>query len=218
MADYTTQFSCRLDTGSADNAARAVRLFAAYERLMTRLNDIACFEVETDPMEGSPGGIWIHDGDGMGDPDHVINYVLACARRLKLKGCWGFSWSYGCSRPILDAFSGGACVLDLGTGEIVGDLHCGDWIDEMIRSVKRFMIYSPNEAQMGQGGGYWSNDDGWTDLDNATIFQWSERKGFGLPASLGSDADWLEIDADGTPVSRIHLPGEADPVKLETAP
>ncbi|MDD2862925.1 MAG: hypothetical protein PHI71_17915 [Acidiphilium sp.] len=216
MADYYTRFSCRLDTGSTKNAARAVRLFVAYERLMARQDDIVCFEVETDPMEDSPGGIWIHDGDGMGDPDHVINYVLACAKRFKLRGRWGFSWAYVCSRPVLDAFSGGACVLDLGAGEVVGDLHCGDWIDEMIQAGKRFMIYSPNEAQTGQGGGYWSNDDGWVDLDSATIFDGSERKTFCLPASLGSDADWIDIDGDGTPASEIHLPADADRPKIET--
>ncbi|MEE3504004.1 hypothetical protein [Acidiphilium acidophilum] len=91
MADYSTRFSCRLDTGSTGNAARAVRLFAAYERLMARHGDIVCFEVESDPMEVSPGGVWIHDGDGMGDPDHVINYVLACAKRFKLRGRWGLA-------------------------------------------------------------------------------------------------------------------------------
>ncbi len=218
MADYSTRFSCRLDTGSTGNAARAVRLFAAYERLMARHGDIACFEVETDQMEDSPGGIWIHDGDGMGDPDHVINYVLACAKRFKLRGRWGFSWGYDCSRPILDAFGGGACVLDLGAGEVVGDFHCGDWIDEMIQAGKRFMIYSPNESQMGQGGGYWSNDDGWVDLNSATIFDWSERKTFCLPASLGNDADWVDIDGDGTPGLEIHLPADADRPKIGTVP
>ncbi|MGC9272100.1 hypothetical protein [Acidiphilium sp.] len=218
MPDYLTRFSCRLDTGSTDNAARAVRLFAAYERLMARHDDIACFEVEADPMEDSPGGIWIHDGDGAGDPDHVINYVLACAKRFKLRGRWGFSWGYDCSRPILDAFGGGACVLDLGTGEIIGDLHCGDWIDEMIQAGRRFMIYSSNEDQMGQGGGYWSNDDGWVDLDKATIFNWAERKRFELPASLGNDADWVEIDSNGPPSAEIHLPADAARAQIGSVP
>ena len=149
MADYSTRFSCRLDTGSTENAARAVRLFAVYERLMTRHGDIACFEVETDQMEDSPGG---------------------------------------------------------------------DWIDDMIQAGKRFMIYSPNEAQMGQGGGYWSNDDGWVDLDSAAIFDWSERKTFCLPASLGSDADWVEIKSAGTLNPEIHLPAEADQPKIGTVP
>ncbi|MDD2878323.1 MAG: hypothetical protein PHT60_14075 [Acidiphilium sp.] len=218
MADYYTRFSCWLDTGSTDNATRAMRRFAAYERLMERNYDIARFEVEADPMEDSPGGIWIHDGDGAGDPDHVINYVLTCAKRFKLRGRWGFSWGYDCSRPILDAFGGGACVLDLGTGEIIGDLHCGDWLDKMIQAGKRFMIYSPNEDQMAQRGGYWSSDNGWVDFDSATIFTWSARKTNGLPASLGNDADWIEIDADGNPRGENHLPVDADPAKMGTTP
>jgi hypothetical protein len=55
---------------------------------------------------------------------------------------------------------------------LCGDFHCGDWIDEMIQAGKRFMIYSPNEAQIGQGGGgYWSNYDGWVDL------VWRDKQG-----------------------------------------
>lgn len=100
--------------------------------------------MKADPTEASPGDIWIHDDDGAGDPDHVIDYVLACTKRVKLPGRWGFSWAYVCSRRVLDAFSRGGCVLDLGSGEVIGDLHCGDWIDELIRAGKRFMIYSPN--------------------------------------------------------------------------
>lgn len=155
MPDYLTKFSCRLDTGSAANAERAVRRLAAYQRLIdTRRTDIdyPCFSVEADPAEDSPGGVWIHDGDGMGDPDHVITAVLHYAKLFDLRGRWGFSWSHDCSRPALDAFGGGACVLDVGSRTVIADLDCGGWLDDMIRAVMRFMIYSPTEAQMGQGG------------------------------------------------------------------
>jgi hypothetical protein len=215
MPDYTTRFSCRLDTGSTAMAARARRRFAAYQRLVNLTDDQVCFEIEADPMEDSPGGIWIHDEDGMGDPDHVIDFLLASARRLGLKGRWGFSWSYGCSRPVLDAFSGGACVLDFGAGTIIGDLNCGEWIDEIIQSAKRFIIHAPGEAEAGQGG-YWSNAHGWSSLDQATIFTWSERKTFGLPASVGDDADWIEIG--DTPEGTIHLPETVARGILEAVP
>lgn len=99
MADYITLFSCRLDTGSGANAARAIRRYKALERLMARQDDVPRFEVAVDPAEGSPGGIWIHACDGFGDPDHVIDYVSTLALRLKLSGRWGFDWSHSCTRP-----------------------------------------------------------------------------------------------------------------------
>jgi hypothetical protein len=37
MPDYTTRFSCRLDTGSTAMAVRAVRRFAAYQRLVCQI-------------------------------------------------------------------------------------------------------------------------------------------------------------------------------------
>ena len=63
----------------------------------------------------------------------------------------------------------------------------------------RFLIFSFSEASTVSGdegdqsdvGGYWSNQDGWTTLDNATLFSEEERAVFTLPLSSGNDSTWL---------------------------
>lgn len=37
---------------------------------------------------------------------------------------------------------------------------------------------------------YWSNELGWTDIKNATVFTWLERKEFNLPEG---DCGWVRI-------------------------
>lgn len=53
------------------------------------------------------------------------------------------------------------------------------------------VIYSPNEAACGNGGGFWSNEDGWTDLENATEFEKADVIKLTLPLSSGGDAQWF---------------------------
>ena len=78
MADYFTHFSCLLDVGTPDNAARALDLF----------NDL-CAEgaAEDPPSDGfllsldpahRGSNLWMRD-DGTGDPQCVIDFVLRCA-------------------------------------------------------------------------------------------------------------------------------------------
>jgi hypothetical protein len=63
--------------------------------------------------------LWIHD-DCSGDPERVIAFVLLCAEQFDLKGLWGFEYANTCSKPRLDAFGGGAHVIDLGARKKVG--------------------------------------------------------------------------------------------------
>lgn len=49
------------------------------------------------------------------------------------------------------------------------------------------VIFSPSE--MREGAGFWSNDLGWTDLENATVF---DSPDYTLPMSSGEDARWME--------------------------
>lgn len=52
-----------------------------------------------------------------------------------------------------------------------------------------WVIYSANTASAsGNGAGYWSNDDGWTTLEGATLFADEEK--VNLPITIGSDASW----------------------------
>ena len=127
MADYFTHFSCLLDVGTPENAARALDL---YNRLSKEGAS------EEPPSEGfllsiqpEHGGsqLWIRD-DETGDPEHVIQFVKRCAAAFGLTGLLGFQYANTCSRPRIDGFGGGAHVLDLASGETVDWIYSGSWL------------------------------------------------------------------------------------------
>ena len=78
MADYFTHFSCLLDVGTPENAARALDLY-------NRLSEESASEEP--PSEGfllsiqpEHGGsqLWMRD-DVTGDPERLIQFVNRCA-------------------------------------------------------------------------------------------------------------------------------------------
>ena len=128
MADYFTHFSCLIDVGSPDKAARALALFHDLRAADQDADDpeVAGFDlVRQDAPEGS--SLWIHD-DGNGDVEAVICFVLRLAEELDLTGPWGFQYSLTCSRPRLDAFGGGAHAIDLGARKSIGWSSTQEWL------------------------------------------------------------------------------------------
>ena len=128
MADYFTHFSCLLDVGTPDKAARALALFQEQHEADQDADDpeVAGFDlVHQDAPEGS--SLWIH-GDDHGDVEAVIRFVLRLAEELDLTGLWGFQYALTCSRPRLDAFGGGAHVIDLGTRNSIGSTSSQEWL------------------------------------------------------------------------------------------
>ena len=67
-------------------------------------------------------------GDGQGDIEGVIRFVLFLAEEIELNGLWGFEVAYTCSRPRLDAFGGGAHVIDLGARKSIGWTSTQEWL------------------------------------------------------------------------------------------
>lgn len=125
MADYFTHFSCLLDVGTPENDAQALVLFAALaedEEVDVRRDG---FSVSID--EPGSGRLWIRD-EGACDPEQVIGFVRRCAAAFALTGRWGFQYATTCLRPRLDAFGGGAHVLDLATGETVDWTSTDGWL------------------------------------------------------------------------------------------
>lgn len=128
MADYFTHFSCVLDAGTPENAAQALDLH-------TRL----CAEDEAsgDPeisgfalaLQDGPGTsvLWFHD-DGQGDVEGLIAFVLCLAAEIDLTGVSGFDYAHTCSRPRLEAFGGGAHVIDLGARKSIGWISTHEWL------------------------------------------------------------------------------------------
>ena len=45
-----------------------------------------------------------------------------------LTGTWGFQWAGIASDPVVDGFSGGAHLLDLGTGRTIEWISTGRWL------------------------------------------------------------------------------------------
>jgi hypothetical protein len=71
MADFSTRFSCVLDVGTPDNAARALKLYQAF------MEDAAHEEVPPDgfllsiePEHGATR-LWIRDTDGWRAPSQI---------------------------------------------------------------------------------------------------------------------------------------------------
>lgn len=127
MADYLTHFSCILDVGSADNVARGLDIFEAFATELADEEGVEPgFDIEPD-SDTAPGALWLH-GDGFGDPEHVIAFVLRCAAAFDLQGRWGFAWALTCSRPRVDGFGGGAQLLDLGERRSLARLDCSHWL------------------------------------------------------------------------------------------
>lgn len=128
MADYFTHFSCLIDIGSPDKAAHALALFQSL---------CAAHQDADDPegtgftivRRGAPGGstLWIHD-DGHGDVEAVIRFVLRLADNLDLNGLWGFEYALTSSRTRLDAFGGGAHIIDLAARKSVGWTSSQEWL------------------------------------------------------------------------------------------
>ena len=131
MADYFTHFSCLLDVGTPENAARALDLY-------NRLSEAGASEEP--PSEGfllsiqpEHGGtqLWMRD-DVTGDPERLIQFVKRCAAEFRLSGRWGFQYANPCSKPRLDGFGGGAHVLDLASGETVDWIYTDGWLDQTL--------------------------------------------------------------------------------------
>ena len=131
MADYFTHFSCLLDVGTPQNAARALELYNALSQ------DGASEEPPSDgfllSIQPEHGGsqLWLHD-DVTGDPERLLQLVKICAAEFNLSGRWGFQDANTCSKPRLDGFGGGAHVLDLATCETVAWTYTDGWLASVL--------------------------------------------------------------------------------------
>ena len=134
MADYFTHFSCVLDVGSPEKATAALGLLARLHLDEEGADDPEYAGFAMTQQDG-PGSsiLWFHDDDGQGDIEGVIRFVLRLAEELDLTGLWGFEVAYTCSRPRLDAFGGGAHVIDLGARKSIGWTSTHEWLEAALR-------------------------------------------------------------------------------------
>ena len=131
MADYFTHFSCLLDVGTHENAARALDLYNALSQEGASEDPPSDgFLLSIQPEHGGTN-LWMRD-DITGDPERLIQFVKRCATAFSLTGRWGFQYANTCSKPRLDGFSGGAHVLDLATGKTVEWIYTDGWLAETL--------------------------------------------------------------------------------------
>ena len=128
MADYFTHFSCLIDVGTSANAIRAIELFVQLRDEDDLTDDPRFSGFELSRQDGPESSVlWIHDDDS-GDVEGDIAFVLRLAEDLDLTGLWGFEYANTCSRPRLDAFGGGAHVIDLGARTTIGWTNTNEWL------------------------------------------------------------------------------------------
>ena len=131
MADYFTHFSCLLDVGTPENAARALALYNVLsEEGASEEPPSEGFLLSIQPEHGGTA-LWIRD-DVTGDPKRVIQFVLRCAEQFQLTGKWGFQYANTCSKPRLDGFGGGAHVLDLAARETIAWTYTDGWLASVL--------------------------------------------------------------------------------------
>ncbi|MDH1271388.1 hypothetical protein N5C81_27720 [Rhizobium pusense] len=131
MADYFTHFSCVLDVGTPDNAARALDLYNQLsEEGASEEPPSDGFLLSIQPEHGGTK-LWMRH-DITGDPERLIQFVKRCAATFGLTGRWGFQYADTCSQPRIDGFGGGAHVLDLATGETVAWTYTDGWLAEVL--------------------------------------------------------------------------------------
>lgn len=58
----------------------------------------------------------------------------------------------------------------------------------------RYVIRSKSEDTDAVEGAFWSNEEGWTSLDGASLFNTHERMSHALPQSSGGDSEWMLLD------------------------
>jgi hypothetical protein len=145
MADYFTHFSTVLE-----------RLSAAEERWL--MDEYSKMKKQEDPdtggteadfelrLEGDNGlsSVWFHDDGETGNFEQVARFVQRFLNKFRPGECWGFEWSYDCSKPRLDAYGGGAVFV---TTKEIRWLLTNQWLEEQMEAGRKKRRARRKEAQ-----------------------------------------------------------------------
>ncbi|WP_336718637.1 hypothetical protein [Asaia bogorensis] len=138
MADYYTKFSTLLPLCSAAAVTQALTLLETMRAEGEQgpfESDFLGFEAEAnEPPDNELQHLWIHH-DESGSVEDVLNFVYACCeKKLTLPVRWSLIWAGDCSKPRLDAYCGGAIVLDLATGAEIASISLTNWAYQIEQS------------------------------------------------------------------------------------
>ena len=128
MADYFTHFSCLLDVGCPEKALRAIDFFVELRDEDDQSDEPQFRGFDLSLQDGPKSSVlWIRD-DESGDVEAVTAFILRLPEELDLYGLWGFEHSNTCSRPRLDAYGGGAHVIDMAARKLIGWVNTQTWL------------------------------------------------------------------------------------------
>ena len=109
MADYYTQFSVEVPLPVNDTVGQFARdWFKNEEEQYEEFDDANPFYGFNYSIDD--GGVWIWS-DESGDVNSTINVIQKYLKDHSIDGGIYFSWANTCSKPRVDSFSGGECVI-----------------------------------------------------------------------------------------------------------
>ena len=135
MADYYTNFSLVLKLQGATQQAYALELAATARRHCSQDEPLpsdfpeSLTEVMEDwhfETEKNDDGIWLHSE--YGGVDAVCAFIQHLLQKFESQGRVTFEWSCDCSRPLLDAYGGGAAVI---TAQEIKTMNTSQWLQSI---------------------------------------------------------------------------------------
>jgi hypothetical protein len=120
---------------SADPAPAVIAVAEALQPDLAQgfqIDDLRFNGFDLSLQDGPKSGVlWIRD-DESGNVEAVTAFILRLAEELNLSGLWGFEHSNTCSRPRLDAFGGGAHLIDLSERKVIGWVNTHTWLAQVL--------------------------------------------------------------------------------------
>ena len=143
MADYFTNFSVVLPL-TKEQQAYAFEIAKQAEEHQTQelpTDFPACLNEEienwTFETEASDKGIWLHSQYGGQDAAGV--FIQHLLQKFAFAGGVAFEWSHDCSKPLTDAFGGGAAFI---TANEIETMTTQEWLAEVTGGHKH--LFSPD--------------------------------------------------------------------------
>ncbi len=137
MANTYTQFSFAVPLDNEDQIAWARRAVAylhdhAEDAPWAEGDELAVVLPDDDwvgfAADVDDDGLWIY-AEETGQPEHVVPLVQEFLRRFRPDGFVGFEWADHSSKPLIDGFGGGACLVSPDT---VRWLSTSKWLSELV--------------------------------------------------------------------------------------
>ena len=135
MADYYTNFSVLVPLKEPEHRTYALALHeqaAAHHRADTQPEEFppSLQEVIEDwRFEASleERGLWLHSDSG--GIDAVCAFIQHLLQQFQCADYLTLEWSNDCSKPLIDAFGGGAAFI---TAERIESMNTGHWLQQQI--------------------------------------------------------------------------------------